>query len=147
LKICADENVSRHIVEAIRVLGLNKTCELSHVREKHPAKTMDETWLPQFSAEGGKAFLSGDAHLLRRPHQIVAVRNTGLVSIVLSQKWSMEPLHVKAAQLILLWPRIESIVANAEPGECWILPFGFLGTELQQKIINYEAAAKAALKR
>ena len=146
MKIRFDECVSLGIVDAIKALRLNKTAEISHVRDFHAPKTADETWLPAFAAEGGKAFLSGDARILRRPHQIVAVRETGLVSIVMSERWSIEPLHVKAAQLILLWPQIETALADASPGDCWVVPFGFMGAKLQRKIINYDAAAKS-LKR
>ena len=147
MKVRADENVSIKIVQAIRLVCLSSTWELSHVREHHGPRTHDETWLPRFAAEGGKAFVTGDARILARPHQLVAVRDAGLSSIVLSQEWTEAKRHDQAAHLIYWWPKIEEAIKSADPGDCWKVPFKYersLG--LVSKKINYDKPAQAAKK-
>lgn len=142
----ADENVSHKIVQAVRLLCLNPKWTLSHVRDDHGARTPDETWLPKFAAEGGRAILSGDAKMLKRPHQLVAVRETGLVCIVLSKAWTQAKRHEQAANIIYWWPRIEAVIETSKPGDCWPVPFEFSKSVMSLKKIDYEKASKAARK-
>ncbi len=80
MKVRADEHVAPKIVQAIRVVALSTGWELTGVREFHAARTMDETWLPRFASEGGKAILTADANILKRPHLIAAVNSPGCVA-------------------------------------------------------------------
>lgn len=143
MKIRADEHVTFRLVHAIKSLNLKQTLELSHVRDDHPARTTDETWLPAFAQDGGKAILSGDAAMLKRPHQIMAIEATGLVCFILSKQWCQARLHEKVANILWQWPKIEVALLNARPGDCFPVPFAFNDDALEQKKINYEAARKA----
>ena len=73
MKIRADEHVSPKIVSALQLLVLRSDWELSHVRQVHAARTLDETWIPRFASEGGRVLLSGDASMLRRPNELKAI--------------------------------------------------------------------------
>jgi hypothetical protein len=145
LKIRADEHVTFRLVQALQSLNLKQGLELSHVRDVHPARTSDETWLPAFAADGGKAILSGDAAMLKRPHQIVAVQDSGLICFILSQRWTKARLHQQMANILWQWPKIEVALKNAGPGDCFPVPFEFDDKPLEEKKINYEAARKAAV--
>jgi hypothetical protein len=143
LKVRADEHVSPKIVETIRSLVLTSGWELSHVRDHHRARTADETWLPLFAEEGGKAILSADATMLKRPHQLMAVRDSGLICVLLSSRWAGAKRHEQAAGLLYHWPAIEAVIAESKPGDCWRVPAGYDGEKLTQHTINYGAAANA----
>jgi PIN like domain len=143
LKVRADEHVSKKIVEAVRLLCLKDGWEFSHVREDNGRRTADETWLPKFAAEGGDAILTGDANIFKRPHQLLAIRETGLISFVLSQPWTQAKKHEQAANIIYWWPRIQTAIEQSNPGDCWPVPFEFDSSEIKKKVINYEKAIKS----
>lgn len=139
MKIRADEHVSFRIVQVVKSL-----CLRSGVRDDHAARTADETWLPKFAADGGKAILTADANILKRPHQLVALRSTGLVSVVLHRNWQHAKRNEQAAHILYWWPRIELAIEQSNPGDCYPVPFTFDKVELVKKKIDYEKAAEAA---
>jgi PIN like domain len=143
LKIIADEHVSQKILQTIRLICFRSTLDLSHVLDKHSEGTKDETWLHDFASEGGRALLSGDSNILKRPHQIVAVGRSGLICVILSKQWSQSQLHEQAANLLFWWPRIEAALNASKAGDCWPVPFAFDRSTLTQKTIDYTSAAKA----
>ena len=144
MKIRADENVSIRLVQAIRALGVRPGWELSHVREYHGPSTTDETWLPHFAREGGIAMISADGRIFKKPHQLVAIRESGLVSIILADAWVQSKKYEQAANLIFWWPKIEAVLENAKPGDCWRIPFKFdKKLDLQYKKIDYDKAVRA----
>jgi hypothetical protein len=143
LKIRADEHVSFRIVQAVQLLCLRPGWELSHVRDEHAARTADETWLPKFAADGGRAILTADANILKRPHQLVALEKTGLISIVLSKHWQHAKRHEQAAHIIYWWPRIQHAIEGAAAGDCFPIPFVFNKLDLKKKSIAFDKAAEA----
>lgn len=130
-------------MEAIRLTCLGTGCEVSHVREVHGARTQDETWLPHFASEGGKAILTGDARIMKRPHQLVAIRDCGLICVVLSETWTHAKKGWQAANVIFWWGRVEAAVRESQPGDCWLVPAGFERGTLEKKTISYDKAEKA----
>lgn len=146
MKIRADEHVSRKIILAIHELILSPGWDLTHVRDFHEARTTDETWIPKFAAEGGVAILSADARLLRRPHQLLAIQESGLICVMLPSKWVESKRHVQAAVLLYHWPAIEAAISKSSAGDCWRVPFE-VGRRLEQIRVDYEKAVSAARKK
>ena len=144
MKVRADEHVSPKIVETIRNLVLRDGWEISHVRDDNRARTADETWMPLFAQSGGNAVLTADANILKRPHQILAMQQTGLICVVLSAKWAMARRHEQAACLLYHGPAIESAISASTRGDCWRVPGGYLGETVERNPINFQAAARAA---
>ena len=97
-----------------------------------------------FAAEGGNAILTGDANILKRPHQLAAVQSTGLICIVLSKQWTQAKRHEQAANIIYWWPKIQSAIEVSEAGDCWPIPFIFDRSDLAKKVIDYGAAARGS---
>ena len=144
MKIRVDECASNKIVQAIKLVCLSDGIELDHVRDHHEHRTPDETWIPRFAEDGGKIYISGDAAILKRPHQLVAVRDAGLASIVLSEQFTHMKRYDQAAHLMYWWPRIEQCAKDAKVGECWLVPPKFdrsLGLTLKK--IDYDKPAQA----
>ena len=142
MKIRVDENISRRIVWVIRDLAIRDGWELSHVRDVHERRTADETWIPRFAQEGGFALISGDRKIRARPHQIAAIRESGLVCIFLSPDWATAQRTIQAASLLYWWKKIESKLLEAQPGECWLVPFEFVDKELIDINIAYEKVSR-----
>lgn len=139
MRVRADEHVSPRIVRAVRESVLSPGWELSHVRDVHERRTADETWIAHFAAGGGNAILSGDRKMRARPSQIRAIRESGLVAVFMSSGWSQAAGPEQAAQVVFWWRQIETIIAGAEPGECWLVPDGYAG-EIKAVPINYTKA-------
>jgi hypothetical protein len=147
VKIRADEHVAPKIVQALRIIALSTGWELTGVREFHAARTMDETWLPRFAAEGGRAIITADAHMLRRPHQIAAIQQSGVCGVILPPVWAQAKRNIQAASLIYFWPEIEATLTDAQSGEFWRLPPTLYSGNLEKLSVNYAAAAQAAQRR
>lgn len=99
-----------------------------------------------FGAEGGNAILTGDANILKRPHQLAAVHSTGLICVVLSKQWTQAKRHEQAANIIYWWPKVQSAIELSEAGDCWPIPFAFDKSNLVKKAIDYNAAARSTSK-
>ena len=143
MKIRADEHVSPRIVEAVQSLILMPGWELTHVREFHSARTADETWMPRFVQEGGRVILSADRRILSRPHQIAAIAQGGLIGIFMSPQWAQSRRNEQAAQMLHWWPRIEKVILDSKPKDCWIVPYGYNRGALKRIPVNYAKAGVA----
>jgi hypothetical protein len=110
------------------------------------ANAPDEAWSAAFRRFGGEIVISGDKNLAKRPHQILAFMETGLVGFFLDRKWSGQDMTFKAAHLIMWWPRIQGHLAACKARDCWWVPMGlrtgdFTRVQLPTRI---EASSKNA---
>ena len=144
MKVRADEHVAPKIVQVLRIIALSTGWELTGVREFHAARTLDETWLPRFASEGGKAIITADANMLKRPHLIAAVQQSGVCGIILPSVWAQARRNIQAASLIYFWPEIEATLTTAQAGEFWRVPTTLYAGSLEKLRVNYAAAAQAA---
>lgn len=147
MKVRADEHVAPKIVRALKEISLSPGWELSHVREVHPPRTADETWVGRFASEGGQAIVSGDANMLKRPHLIAAIQQSRVVGLILPYTWCHAKRHAQAAALLYFWPEIEAAFAGAQPGDFWRLPTALVGGTLEHLRVNYAAAVQANQRR
>lgn len=144
MKVRADEHVSPRIVRALREVVLSTGWELSHVRDVHGARTADETWVPRFAAEGGKAIITADANMLARPHQILAIQQSNVVGLILPHTWATAKRHIQASSLIHFWPEIEALFSAAQPGDFWRMPKKLhRGGDMEKLDIDYAKATSA----
>jgi hypothetical protein len=147
VKVRADEHVSPKIVRALKEVSLSPGWELTCVREFHAPRTADETWIPKFAAEGGQAIITADAGMLKRPHQIVAIQQSGIIGVLLSSAWAEGRRHFQAASLIYHWPKIEAQLLASQPGDFWRVPSTIDDRDLEKIVVNYTKAAQAADKK
>lgn len=133
---------------AVQSLILTDGWDFTHVRDHHTARTTDETWLPRFALEGGKAIVSADRKMLARPHQLGAIVASDLICVFLSQQWAQCRRHEQAAQILHWWPRIEKTIIASKPRDCWRVPHGYSTTAPLEKInVNFAKAAAASNKK
>lgn len=60
--------------------------------------------------------------MARRPHQILAFKESELVGFFFERKWAEFDLPFKAAHMMMWWPRIQARFALSKPGDCWWVP-------------------------
>jgi len=99
--------------------------------------------VPRFAAEGGKAIVTADANMLKRPHQLLAVRASNIVGLILPHTWAIAKRHIQASTLIYHWPEIEAAFSSAQPGDFWRLPVTLHKGSLEKLAINYIPATSA----
>ncbi len=125
MKICADENVAPKLTALIREQLLSRRHELSLVDEYQARGVDDQIWVRQFASAGGEAIIGGDFAMTKKPHEVVAIAETGLRLVVLDQRWPRESKHVQISYLFYWWQHIESVLVSAKPGSCWKVPWGW----------------------
>lgn len=145
--ICADENVSPVLSDLIREALLRKGDRLDTVDDIKARGKPDEIWVRTFAAEGGGAILGGDAAMTTKPHEIIAIMETGLRLVIMPAQWSRARRHVQIAFLFFWWPVIEEHLARSKPRDCVQLPWGFDPREGLKRIPLDEHRARQRAKK
>lgn len=76
----------------------------------------DAPWIRRFAAEGGRAVISADAAMRRKPHERLALVEAQLVVIFFSSAWSGWKFCRKCSLLIHWWPTILTVAKKGKPG-------------------------------
>ena len=145
MRICADENVAPLLSALIRdaLLGRHNTLETV---DDHQAKGVDDDiWVRKFGKAGGEAIVGADAKMLTRPHEVVAIVESGLRLVVLPPQWVNAKIHVQISFLFYWWPHIEAALAASKPGQCFKVLWSW--GETTNAIKPYTVDAQAAYKK
>jgi hypothetical protein len=144
VKIRADEHVSPEIVEAIGKLALSTDCSLDSVFIAGQRGLDDVPWVTSFARDGGNAILSADTDFHKKPHQVTAVHELGLMVIQLPSRWANSRRRLQASHILYWWEAIEQAVRSGNPRDFWRVPWGFPEKlELQRlRAMNYDEARK-----
>jgi hypothetical protein len=147
VKIRADEHVSPEIVEAINKLALGSNHSLDSVFSAGQRGAADVPWVTRFARDGGNVILSADTDFHKKPHQIAAVHDLGLMVIELPTRWANSRCRIQAAHILYWWGCIEETIESARPRDFLRVPWGFPEKqELQRRTVNYEQARKKVRK-
>lgn len=141
MRCCADENVAPKLARFIRDFLLSKAHTLDTVDDHQARGVEDEIWVRKFAAAGGQAIVTGDAAMMARPHEVAAIKEAGLILIVLPKNWTTWRLHLQLAHLAFWWPRIEATLAVAKAPSCYRVPKEFSEkAQLALERVDYDAA-------
>ncbi|MCZ7862860.1 hypothetical protein O9X98_15910 [Agrobacterium salinitolerans] len=122
MKIKFDENISPHIVNAIRCLETDKSIIIQSVLEDYGAGVSDPDWMFKFRDEGGIGMISGDHRILQDPVNLVAYSESGLVSIWPDAGWPVLKRFGQASLLARWWPCIKERISTSQTGQRWRIP-------------------------
>lgn len=125
MRVCADENVAPRLTVLIREQLLSPDFSLDTVDDHSARGLEDEIWVRRFAEAGGEAVIGGDFRLTKKPHEVVAINETGLRVIVLDERWSRQPKHIQISYLFYWWPHIEAVLRTAGKGKCFKVPWGW----------------------
>lgn len=108
----------------------------------------DQIWVRKFAAAGGEAIVGSDFAMTTRPHEIVAIAETGLRLVILDQRWPRQPRHIQISHLFYWWPHIEAILSTSKPGQCFKVPWGWGDPKGAIKLLTIDLqGAQKKLKR
>ena len=77
-----------------------------------------------------------------RPHELLAIRDSGVVVVVMAPPWQNARRHQQAASLIWHWPELATLLEAAKNGDCFRVPFTFGKSKVEQVQVNYEKVPK-----
>jgi PIN like domain len=98
--------------------GLTIESALDHtpsVNDDDYEKGTDVPWIRRFSKAGGRVIISGDAKMMRRPHEKKALLDEGMIAIFLVGGWDNWGFFQKSAFVLNWWPVIADTVRRAKP--------------------------------
>lgn len=104
MKVGLDENIGVSLARALHAFG--PRCDLVFLPELYGHGASDVALAERFAADGGDCAVSGDRHILARPHELVAYMDSGLVLIALPPAWNEKRAFYKAGFLIRWWQAI-----------------------------------------
>jgi hypothetical protein len=148
VRVALDVNVARRIVTLLRAGFHDQGFEFMWEPEFAPHDATDEYWLDVFQKFGGEIVLSADKNIARRPHQMLAFRDTALKGFFFTRNWSQKPLRVQAAHAVFWWPRIARKASLCKPGEAFWVPSVIQDKEFREvKLPSKSQIEKAAKPR
>ncbi len=106
-----DNNVSRHIVDALKCLGV----EATHLQEHFPADTEDTVWIPHLRKHGW-ILITADSKMRKRPAEAIALREENVVAVFLMKEYPSKPKFEQASWIFKHWPAVEKEATHASPG-------------------------------
>ena len=125
MRLCADENVGPALTRLIRDTILSKKHQLDTVDDYAARGVDDQVWVRRYADAGGEAIIGADNAMTRKPHEIVAIVETGLRLVILDERWPRERLHLQASYLFYWWPHIEAVLETMRPGTVSKVPWGW----------------------
>ena len=147
MKIRADEHVSPHIVAAVNKMAIATGFEFSSVIDVGHRSSSDVHWVNMFAKEGGTAILTADTDFFKRPHQVMAVHDAGLMIIHMPPKWANAPCRLQASHMLAWWQRIEAVIKTGRAKQCWRPDWNVTEEgELKPVKIDYEEYRKKLAK-
>ena len=116
MKVLFDHNLSRYIAR-----GLNEIFAGEHLivaLEEHFGQSdlTDLEWISRLGNEGNWSVISADVRITRNRVERNAFLSADLVGFFLSPGLRKSPVHIQAARLLRVWPRIVAISENVERG-------------------------------
>ena len=125
MKICADENVAPALSQLIREQLLSHGFTLETVDDHQARGVQDQIWVRTFADAGGDAIVGADFNMTKRPHEVVAISETGLRLVILDEKWARQKKHIQIAYLFYWWPEIERTLKGSAKAKCFKVPWGW----------------------
>ena len=110
MKVGIDANLSERTVRAMNALFSGN--ELSFSLVGAGKASSDAPWIGEFAREGGTAFIGLDKAIMRRPHEVEALVNSGLYAFFLDFGKSQLRGHEIASYLIHWWPEFQRSIGG-----------------------------------
>lgn len=104
MKLAVDENLPPALAHAIDALLAAEGGKAVSIPERFGPGVADLDWITTLRDERGWAVLTADRRLPTRPHERLALMQSGLLFFVLAPGWNQEPYWPKAAGVIRWLP-------------------------------------------
>ena len=121
-----DNNLSPFLAKAVAALSKPYGHNVIHKKEQFPPDTEDIVWIGVLAKEENWVVISLD-HFAKGSLEKEALRDSGLITIVLKSGWSNLSGWDKAWKLIRWWPRIIEQAERISGGAAFWVPVQFSG--------------------
>ena len=123
MKLALDENLPPSLAHAIDALLVPEGGQAISIPERFGAGIADVEWIAALRQEGGWGVLTADRRLRTRPHERLALMQSGLVFFVLAKGWNQEPYWPKAAGVIRWLPSMIEAFRTVRPPALLAIPY------------------------
>lgn len=155
MKIAFDENMPASVVVTLKTIGEQRGfrshfrgIQIVQARDYTPSLTDsdykrkdDGPWIRRFKADGGKVIISGDVSMPDKPHELLAIQETGLVAFFFPSQWNNWKFARKAALLLIWLDRIIEQSKTAKKGQMFRVPNDW-AVDAVLKVINTPTALR-----
>lgn len=122
MKLALDANLSPHLAHAVHALLTPENGEAISIPERFGPGVADRDWIAALHGQGGWAVLTQDRKLRTRPHERLALEQSGLVVFILAHGWGPEPYWQTAAGVIRWLPSMLDAFRAARPPMLFEVP-------------------------
>ena len=122
MKLALDENLPPPLAHAVDALLRPEGGAAISIQERFGHGIADPDWIEALHGEGGWAVLTADRKLRTRPHERLALEQSGLIVFILAPGWNQEGYWRKAAGVIRWLPSMIEAVAVFQPPALLSLP-------------------------
>jgi hypothetical protein len=130
LKIAFDENFPPAMVRVFQALATERQFRralggfrLTSAPAYTPKRTDidyrkkdDVPWVTRFAADDGRVIISGDVRMMDVPHELLALKQLGLVTIFFEAQWNGWKFFPKSSLVLHYWPKIIACAKSAKKG-------------------------------
>lgn len=82
----------------------------------------DVPWLTRYAADGGRVVVSGDCGMLRKPHELLALKQHGFIVVFFENSWSNWDFFRKSSLLLYYWTVVAKRATRSKRGAMWRIP-------------------------
>jgi hypothetical protein len=122
MRFIFDNNLSPRLAKALNALREQDGDSVAHLRERGLDSVPDEEYIRQLAQEDDWTVVTCDIAISRKPHQVQAWLDSGLIFVILKKGWISLDFWKKAWKLIKLWREIRSAVARCRQGSGITVP-------------------------
>jgi hypothetical protein len=147
IKVAIDVSIPPRVVRLLQTGFGDQGFEFVYLPQFAAGNSPDEFWAVAFKRFGGQIVLSGDKNIAKKPHQVIAFKENGLICFFCDRRWAAADLTFKAAHLVYWWPRIQARISESKPRDCWWVPMAIKDQDFRKVEIPDHVEAKAAKER
>jgi hypothetical protein len=84
---------------------------------------------------GGEVVISADKNIAKRPHQVLAFKDNGLICFFMQRTWASQDMTFKCAHLMCWWMRIMPQLKAMRPRDCHWVPMTWCDGPLKEVVL------------
>jgi hypothetical protein len=132
VKLSLDENLPPALAQAAHALLRPQGGEAISIPERFGRSFADVDWISELHQEGGWAVLTTDRKLRTRPHERLALEQSGLLVFIMAPGWNQEGFWRKAAGVIRWLPGMIDAMERYPPPALLSVPHRWTPTPIRR---------------
>jgi hypothetical protein len=131
LKLALDENLPPALAHAVNALLAPEGGQAISIPERYGRSAADREWITALHDEGGWTVLTADRRIRSRPHERLALEQSGLIVFLVAHGLHQESYWIKVAAIIRWIPAMMIAVTDYRPPVLFIIPHRWSAKQLQ----------------